>query len=195
MIFEYFFISMSVIIESQYRNMFRLVLVIISVLLIYGCNNSEDREEEITADDIIQNQNGNIILSLKDAYLLSDKDNPHRNTAEWGFTVNSKGRYEVWLSSFTKDTMNLSYLEPVIVHFGDKKLESQPVGNKIVLDDDHVSEPYFRADSRLGSILIEDSGHYNIQIISEKVLPSMGSKLSVNANTILDQIILKPQEY
>lgn len=173
----------------------RFVLVFVSVLLLYGCNNNPVSEEELAIGDIMQKQDGNIFLSLKDAYLLYDEDNPHRNTAEWGFTVNNIGRYEVWLSSYTKDTMNLSYKEPVIIHFGDKKLESQPVGNEIVLNDDEVLKPYFRADSRLGSILIEDSGHYNLQIISEKVLPSNGGSYLNTANTILDQVILKPQEH
>ncbi len=176
--------------------MFRTSFVLFVIIMaLYSCNNAERREKELSEGDIIQKQNGDIFLRLSDAYLFYDKDNPHRNTAEWGFTVNSKGRYEVWLSSLTKDTMNLSYNEPVIIHFGDKRIESQPVGNEIVLNDDHVFRPYFRADSRIGSILIEDSGHYNIQIVSEKVLPCNDDSDKEPANTILDQIILKPQEY
>ncbi len=176
--------------------MFRISLVLIfAALLSYGCNNGENREEDLSEGDVIQKQDGSIFLSLKDAYLFYDEDNPNRNTAEWGFTVNSKGRYEVWLSSLTKDTMNLSYNEPVVIHFGDKRLEIQPVGNEIMLNDNHVSRPYFRADSKIGSILIEDTGHYNIQIVSEKVLPRGVDSDRAPANTILDQVILKPQEY
>lgn len=174
--------------------MYRISLIIIvAFLALYACNNA-DSDQVVPEGDIVQKLDGNIFLSLKDAYLLYDEDNPHTNTAEWGFTVNSKGRYEVWLSSLTRDTMNLSYNVPVVVHFGDKRLEIQPVGNEIVLDDDHVSKPYFRADSRIGSILIEDTGHYNIQIVSEKVLPCKGDNDLDAVNTILDQIILRPQE-
>jgi hypothetical protein len=168
-------------------------LILFSLLAFYSCNNTGSGEEEIPEGDIVQKMDGDIFLSLKDAYLLYDEENPHTNTAEWGFTVNNKGRYEVWLSSLTRDTMNLSYNEPVIIHFGDKRLEIQPVGNEIILDDDHVSRPYFRADSKIGSILIEDTGHYNIQIVSEKVLPVGSDSDKEPASTILDQIILRPQ--
>jgi hypothetical protein len=173
----------------------RIVFVSITILLFSGCVGGENKESKINEGDIIQKLDESIFLSLKDAYLLYDDNNPDINTAEWGFTVNSTGRYEVWLSSLTKDTMNLSYNEPVIVHFENTRLESQPVGNQIVLNDDHVSKPYFRADSKLGSILIEDTGHYNLQIVSEKVLPNTENTDLTGVNTILDQIILRPQEY
>lgn len=170
----------------------RFIVITVSIILLSACNNQGKRNKEVYDDDIVQKTNGHILLSMKDAYMHYDKENPDQSTAEWGFTVNSKGRYEIWLSSLTLDTMNLSYEEPVIIHFGDKRIEKQPVGNRIVLDDDHVVFPYYRADSKLGSILIEDSGHYNLQVISEKVLPVTEDSEIATASTILEQIILVP---
>jgi len=141
----------------------------------------------------MQELNGTISLSLKDAYLFSDDNNPDRNTAEWNFTVNNQGRYEVWLSSLTQDTMHLEYSLPVIVTFGDKRLEGQPIGDNIVFDK-NVEKPYYRADCKLGSIYIDDPGHYNIQLISEKVIS--GTKLKEHllkgTHTVFDQISLRP---
>ena len=165
------------------------------IFFITGCNqgsNSDRLKDDTTA--VIQNGKEDISLPLKDAYLLHDQENPERNTAEWNIEVQSSGRYEVWLSSLTKDTMNLSYNEPVIITFGNNRIETQPVGNEIVLDGVKSNAPYFRADSKLGSIFIDDPGQYSLQVISEKVLPASGANDKSQAvHTILDQIILKPQ--
>lgn len=165
------------------------------VLLGQGCKGKGDASKtaEEGSVEVMQEMNGTISLSLKDAYLFNDESNPDRNTAEWGFTVNNQGRYEVWLSSLTQDTMHLEYNMPVIVTFGDKRLEGQPIGDEIV-PDSGVDKPYFRAETRLGSIYIDDPGHYNIQLISEKVISR--SKLKENmllgTHTIFDQISLRP---
>lgn len=172
-----------------------LATLFLLVLMFVGCNSNggKDQSEVIIENEIIQSGKSDILLNIKDAYLFSDDTNPDRNTAEWNFMVMSEGRYEVWLTSLTRDTMDLAYQMPVIVNFGDKRLESQPVGDEIVLDKD-VAQPYYRADSRLGSIYIDDPGHYNIQIISEKILPY--SKIRESAvggtHTILNQLRLKP---
>ena len=170
---------------------FRGILFAGMLIFLFGCNGNSNIDTNSEAD-IVQKSDGRILLSLEDAYLLNDKKFPKRNTAEWNFTVTDKGRYEVWLISYTKDTMNLSYDKPVIVHFGDTRLEALPIGNEIVLGDNRVEEPYYRADSRIGSILIEDTGNYNIQIISEKVVPSEESANNA-AWTIMNRIMLKPQ--
>ncbi|MEZ5011692.1 MAG: hypothetical protein R2744_08895 [Bacteroidales bacterium] len=171
------------------------MVLAIPVIISGGCgnNSAETASGEPVENEVVQYSNGTIMLDLRDAFLFNDEKNPDRNTAEWNFMVNSVGRYEVWLSTITQDTMDLGYQMPVIVNFGDKRLEGQPVGDEIILDD-KVAKPYFRADSRLGSIYIEDPGHYNIQIISEKVLPEARLKSSAmkGANAILDHIILKP---
>ena len=173
-----------------------LFLMVMGLVIISGgCGNKGNNvaQDEPVQNEVIQFSNGTIMLNIQDAFLFNDEKNPDRNTAEWNFLVNNGGRYEVWLSTITQDTMDLGYQMPVIVNFGDKRLEGQPVGDEIIIDE-KVEKPYFRADSRLGSIYIEDPGHYNIQIISEKVLPDARIKSSAirGANAILDQVILKP---
>lgn len=184
--------------DFKYLFMRRIgLLVVLGGLVIFsaGCGNkkSEVASDETVENEVMQFSNGTIMLNLQDAFLFNDEKNPDRNTAEWNFMVKNVGRYEVWLSTITQDTMDLGYQMPVIVNFGDKRLEGQPVGDEIILDE-MVEKPYFRADSRMGSIYIEDPGHYNIQIISEKVLPDAKLKSSAlrGANAILDHIILKP---
>jgi len=163
-------------------------------LVLGGCRNKAGQEvsNNNLMNEVVQMGDGDILLAMEDAYLFNDENNPDRNTAEWTFQVKSEGRYEVWLSSLTKDTMNLEYNMPVIVNFGDKRLEIQPIGDEI-LNDIGVMSPYFRADSRAGSIYINDAGQYNLQVISEKVLPGSMLKNSSSAgiNTILDHIRLK----
>jgi len=170
----------------------RIFVVVFLIALVSGCNNMGNNEDDVIENEIVQTVEGNIFLSLKDAYLLADKKNPKRNTAEWNFKVINKGRYEVWLTSHTKDTMHLMYEKPVIVTFENERLEKQPIGNEIILNDKNVCQPYYRADSKIGSILIRDTGHYNLQLISEKVLPA-AENINNSANTVFDQIILRPQ--
>jgi len=164
------------------------------ILLVGGCSGNKANEgtDIVLENEVVQSVNGDILLALEDAYLFNDSSNPDRNTAEWNFLVKNEGRYEVWLSSLTRDTMNLGYSMPVIVNFGDKRLEIQPIGDEILID--NVDKPYFRADSRAGSIYIDDPGHYNLQVISEKVLPGSVIKDGTARGivTILDQIKLIP---
>jgi len=170
-------------------------MAVVILTTIGGCKKTGDRSDIlITDNEVIQQSDGNILLDINDAYLLSDAEHPARNTAEWQFKALSKGRYEVWLSSITRDTMNLNYDQPVIVTFENKRITEKPIGNEIVLNDRNVNTPYFRADSKLGSIYIEDPGHYNIQVISEKLIPasiSAGLELA-SPHTIVKYLILKP---
>jgi hypothetical protein len=53
----------------------------------------------------------------------------------------------------------------------DNRIEARPACDKIVHNSSDVTYPYFRADSFLGSLYIQDTGLYNIQIISEKIVP------------------------
>jgi hypothetical protein len=46
----------------------------------------------------------------------------------------------------------------------------KPACDKIFRNSTDVTFPYFRADSFLGSLYIQDTGLYNIQIISEKIV-------------------------
>lgn len=173
---------------------FRLIWLLGIFIAMWACNNNTLSDGDTDFDEIVQANDGRILLNLEDAYVLQDLTEPKRNTAEWSFKVLNKGRYEVWLTSHTKDTMNLNYDKPVIVHFGDTKLEVQPVGNEIVLNDKQVRMPYYRADSKMGSILIEDTGSYNIQVISEKVVSAEVSSHN-SACTIIDKLYLVPQTH
>jgi hypothetical protein len=58
-----------------------------------------------------------------------------------------------------------------MVSVQDIRLEGHPVCNKIILNSNDVDYPYFRADSFMGSMYIQDTGEFNIQVISEKILP------------------------
>jgi len=154
----------------------KLTIGTIIVALFIGlgsCGNSgsdtSDRSSK-TSEKILQQADGTLSLSLdKAAFYRSDAD-PASNTAEWNIVVSKPGRYSVWLSSATKDTMNLSYDNSVRINLEDERLEAKPVGDKIVLDANDVKYPYFRADSYMGSIYIQEPGEYNLQVISEKVL-------------------------
>ncbi len=171
-------------------------MALATIIYFAGCNReSKSTSENITNEkEIVQQSDGQIQLNIEDAYLLSDEDNPSSNTAEWRIKVLNKGRYEVWLTSLTQDTMDLHYEAPVIVNFEDKKITGKPIGNEIVLDDNDVHTPYFRADSKLGSIYIEDPGQYNIQVVSDKLRKgSVSAQAAIQGSqTILRSLVLKP---
>ena len=52
----------------------------------------------------------------------------------------------------------------------DNRIEVLPACDKIIHNSSDVTYPYYRADSFLGSLYIQDTGLYNIQIISEKIV-------------------------
>jgi hypothetical protein len=94
------------------------------------------------------------------------------------------------LSSATKDTTSLKYINAVLLSIRDKRLEAIPECDKVVLNSEDVSYPFFRADSFLGSLYIQDTGLINIQVISEKILPP-GTSANV-ADTRLLSLSLTP---
>ena len=97
--------------------------------------------------------------------------NPSSNTAEWNVVVSKSGRFNVWLSSATKDTTDLKYKNSVMLSILDNRFEALPECDKIIQNSIDVSYPYFRADSFMGSLYIQDTGVYNVQVISEKIVP------------------------
>jgi hypothetical protein len=85
--------------------------------------------------------------------------------------VSKSGRYDVWLSSSTIDTVNLRYKNSVLLSIRDNRLEAMPIVSRVIQNSDDVSRPYYQADSFMGSLYIQDTGLYNVQVISDRILP------------------------
>jgi hypothetical protein len=169
-------------------------IILTSLCLFSSCNRAEKRAESNSEKKITQESDGTISLDLKEATCYSDKIDPSSNTAEWNFTVTKPGRYEVWVSSLTKDTMDLQYSNSVKINLLDERLEAKPIGNRIIQNAKDVEYPYFRADSFMGTFYFEQPGEYSIQLISEKVTPQNDiSNTSYNSDhTRLRSLILTP---
>lgn len=179
------------------RRVFYVFAVVFGVILIYSCNNiviSNEGSRVIAVNRIIQQDDGTISLKLDRAECYSDMVNPSSNTAEWNVVVSKSGRYEVWLSSATKDTTDLQYKNSVMLSILDNRIEARPACDKIFQNSTDVTYPYFRADSFIGSLFIQDTGLYNIQIISEKIIPyeSKNSGFSISESTKFLSVFLTP---
>jgi hypothetical protein len=143
---------------------------------------------------ILQQADGTISLKVDKAECYQDKVNPASNTAEWSVMVSKSGRYNVWLSSATKDTTDLKYENSVRLNILDNRLEARPACDKVFQNSGDVSYPYFRADSFMGSLYLQDTGVYYIQVISEKILPKedQASQTSFEDNSKLLSVFLTP---
>lgn len=173
------------------RKVFTIVSLV--VLLVWSCGKKSD-SDSVSGNTILQKADGTLALNMENATCYSDKVNPSSNTAEWNVVVSKPGTFKVWLSSATKDTTNLSYINSVKISLLDKLLEVNPEIDKVVLNSDNVSYPYFRADSYAGSFYISEPGEYSIQVISEKVLTkeAMNHSSSGPDDTKLMSVILTP---
>jgi hypothetical protein len=172
------------------------VVFLAAVAGITACKHdgtADDSKLQVKNDKAAGQEMG-VELLIADADLIQVDDNPQYNTAEWLFTVKKPGRYDVWLSSLTCDTLQLSYAENVIITAGDSRLTKKPVGDEIVTDDKSVKEPWYRADSHMGSIFFSKPGEYQIQVISDKVEPHSSdlSDLNISKHTLINSLILKP---
>jgi hypothetical protein len=153
---------------------FFVLLAVCGVFYFNSCNTSVKQteiENESSDNRISQQPDGTISLKVEKAECYHDDINPSTNTAEWNVRVSKSGRFNVWLSSATKDTTNLKYQHSVMLSILDNRLEAHPGCDKIVQNSQDVVYPYFRADSFMGSLYIQDTGLFNIQLISEKILP------------------------
>jgi hypothetical protein len=149
-------------------------LITIITFSIASCGNSGNGnpgKEKAGYAKISQQADGTISLKLEKASFYSCETDPSNNTAEWNIVVSKPGRYGVWLSTATTDTMNLRYTNSVKINLQDERLEATPVGDKIVLNAGDVKYPFYRADSYMGTFYIEQPGEYSLQVISEKVVP------------------------
>lgn len=154
--------------------------------LLYSCGNSNNTgsKSNISSNKIKQLPDGTISLHLKEADRYSDMSNPAENTAEWDVVVLKSGRYNVWLSSATRDTTDLNYKNKVLVSVHDTRIEGIPGPDKIVRNSQEVSHPYYRADSFIGSLYIKDTGEFQIQVISEQILPKEDNNGDVSGEDI-----------
>ena len=157
-----------------------------------GSGSADDAQE--AKNNSIASQNDGVVLKIEDADLIQVDFNPQYNTAEWQFMVKKPGRYDVWLSSLTCDTTHLRYDGNVVITAGDSRLTKVPVGDEIVKNDRSVKEPWYRADSHMGSIFFSKPGEYQVQVISDKVEPhpSNPSDISLDKHTLINSVILKP---
>lgn len=149
-------------------------MILITVIVLFqSCSNTGGQKNIIgktVQNKILQQQDGTISLKVDKADCYQDIVNPSSNTAEWNVLVKKSGRFNVWLTSATKDTTDLKYTNSVKLSILDNRLEARPGCDKIIHNSGDISYPYFRADSFLGSLYIQDTGLFNIQIISEKIV-------------------------
>jgi hypothetical protein len=152
-----------------------VLLMVAGITLLPACSNNGEKELKNSEDinnRVLQQDDGTISLKVEKAECYHDMVNPSTNTAEWNVVVSKTGRFNVWLSSSTKDTTNLKYNNKVMLSILDNRLEANPKCDKVFLNSTDVSLPYFRADSFMGALYIQDTGLYNIQLISEKLVPN-----------------------
>ena len=149
------------------------ILMLVGIVLFYSCKNSGGEKEpkiKVVQNKILQQSDGTISLKVDKADCYQDAVNPSSNTAEWNVVVSKSGRFNVWLSSATKDTTDLKYDNSVKLNILENRFEVRPGCDKIIRNSNDVTYPYFRADSFVGSLYIQDTGLFNVQIISEKIV-------------------------
>lgn len=177
------------------RNFLFKLVFIAGACLLNSCGSESEKSNNVTINDesrIIQESDGTISLTIDKAECYSDLKNPSDNTAEWNVFVSKSGRYDVWISSATKDTTDLNYNKSVLVNVRDNSLAKRPACDIIITDSKDVSYPYFRADSFMGMMYIQDTGEYNIQVISEKILPPGSNERSEEVNAKLISVSFRP---
>lgn len=155
------------------RDLF-VLMVLFGVTLIVSCNSevrSDERSSLVAENEILQQKDGTISMKIDKAECYHDMVHPATNTAEWNIVVSRSGRYDVWLSSATRDTTNLRYKNSVLFSIRDHRLEALPIVNRVVQNSIDVSRPYYQADSFMGSLYIQDTGSCSVQIISDKIRP------------------------
>lgn len=177
------------------KRLLNLIIYLILIIL-WSCGNAGSNKfgNETGMVKIKQQDDGRISLPLEKASCYHNRHDPSLNTAEWSFVVSKPGRYNVWLSSATRDTMNLGYSNAVRIDLNDERLEARPVGDKIIPDARDVKKPYFRADSYMGSVYIQEPGEYSIQVISEKViaLDENSETAGASPETMMMSVFLTP---
>lgn len=147
---------------------------LVAGMALISCGNSTNSGEAAgnSSDKVIkQRDDGTISLNLDKADRYSDVKNPSCNTAEWNVVVKKSGRYNVWLSSVTKDTNDLRYRNSVMISVQDNQIVGKPECDRIIQNSSDINYPWFRADSFMGAMYIKDTGVFHIQVNSEQILP------------------------
>ena len=170
------------------------------VALIGSCNSevrSDGRSSLVAENKILQQKDGTISLRIDKAECYHDMVHPSTNTAEWNIVVSRSGRYDVWLSSATRDTTNLRFKNSVLLSIRDDRLEALPIVNRVVQNSSDVSRPYYQADSFMGSLYIQDTGSCSVQIISDKIRPKnfIPAGSSADDQTKILYVSLKPVKH
>ncbi len=170
-----------------------VVLAVATVIALASCKRDGNNGNE--GKDAAKAGSEGIVLKLAEAELIEVENNPQYNTAEWVFKVDKPGRYDVWLSSLTLDTLQLHFTGDVIITAGDSKIVKKPVSDRVVTEDKSVTGPWFRADSHMGSIFFSKPGEYQVQVISDRVEPHSSdlSQLSIDKQTLINSLIMKPK--
>lgn len=175
---------------------YRIIAFVATVLLFtWSCGNKTGvRDSKNDGNAVVQGDDGSLTLNLEKAACYSDKDNPASNTAEWNVRIAKPGRFKVWLTSATKDTTTLNYINAVKINLLDSFLEASPTCDKIIRNSSEISYPYYRADSYMGTFYVSEPGVYNIQVISEKILPNeaMNQVRDMSGDTRLLSVLLTP---
>ena len=172
-----------------------VAFIITGLIFLWSCGNKSGLSDLTNEGNAVaQQDDGSLVLDIDRAACYNDESNPASNTAEWKVMISKPGRFTVWLASATKDTTDLSYVNSVKVSLLDSFLEVDPVCDKVVRDSDEVSFPWFRADSYMGSFYVSEPGVYNVQVISEKILPREAMNLSPasSVETKLMSVLLTP---
>lgn len=157
------------ILEPLMKRIIFSCIMIAGVSLLFSCNNKE--KENSSPEKVKQQDDGTISLEIEKADRYIDMDDRSDNTAEWNVVVHKSGRYNVWISSATLDTVDLNYKNSVMVNVQDKMIHAHPDCDKIIKNSSDVSYPYFRADSFIGTLYLQDTGEFYIQVTSEMILP------------------------
>jgi hypothetical protein len=149
------------------------LLVLLTATVIYSCNSDGLKKvsNKTEQNSLSQRNDGSLSLCIKEAECYYDTLNPSTNTAEWNVFISKTGRYNVWLSSATKDTTDLQYNNSVMFIVLDERVEADPECDKIIHNSGDVTLPYYRADSFLGTLYIQDTGQFYVQIISDRIIP------------------------
>src|SRR5512143_421964 len=130
-------------------------IVCILAFMSWSCGNNSEKNST-SEKTVLQQEDGTLSLKMEEATCYNDEYDPSSNTAEWNVKVSKPGRFKVWLSSATKDTTDLSYINSVKISLLDKLLEVNPEPDRVVLNSKDVSYPYYRADSYMGSFYIAE---------------------------------------